>query len=362
MFLYSSFEMSSTGVTDWDLVCSEQWKVGLSSSMYMVGLMLGSIVVGYLSDRFGRRPSLLVMIVLSTVSCVAGVFCPEFWSYTMTRVIIGLGAQGLFIIGFSLSIEIVGAKETLPYLDWITYKVVLANFIHIPFALGQALLTLLAYYFNDWRRLQLCMSVITALQLIAWFFTPESPRWLFAKNRVEKATELVLEGSRKNKKPLLTSLLLALENYTEENESTKEISKPDTIGFTNLFHRPQLFQTILLILLWPITAIGYYGIALSMSAIGDNAFLSNALAALIEIPSYFFLVLMMDVWGRRPLFTLSMLLNALSCFGAAFTDAGLKTTFALLGKLFASTSFALVYILTAELYPTQVRNTAIGIN
>ena len=70
------------------------------------------------------------MIVLSTVSCVAGVFCPEFWSYTVTRVIIGLGAQGLFIIGFSLSIEIVGAKETLPYLDWITYKVVLANFIY----------------------------------------------------------------------------------------------------------------------------------------------------------------------------------------------------------------------------------------
>ena len=132
MFLYSSFEMSSTGVTDWDLVCSEQWKVGLSSSMYMVGLMLGSIVVGYLSDRFGRRPSLLVMIVLSTVSCVAGVFCPEFWSYTVTRVIIGLGAQGLFIIGFSLSIEIVGAKETLPHLDWITYRVVFANFIHIP--------------------------------------------------------------------------------------------------------------------------------------------------------------------------------------------------------------------------------------
>ena len=98
-----------------------------------------------------------------------------------------------------------------------------------------------------------------------------------------------------------------------------------------------------------------------MSAIGNDAFLSNALAALIEIPSYFFLVLMMDVWGRRPLFTISMLFNALSCFGAAFTDAGFKTTFALLGKLFASTSFSLVYIFTAELYPTQVRTTAIGI-
>ena len=119
--------MSSTGVTEWDLVCSQQWKVGLSSSMYMVGLMIGSILVGYLSDRFGRKPTLLVMILVSTASCLAGVFCPEFWSYTATRVIIGVGAQGLFIIGFSLSIEIVGAKETLPYFDWITYKVLIAN-------------------------------------------------------------------------------------------------------------------------------------------------------------------------------------------------------------------------------------------
>ena len=144
-------------------------------------------------------------------------------------------------------------------------------------------------------------------------------------------------------------------------KTPKRNSASNDLGFTDLFCKPQLTQTILLMLLWPITAIGYYGIALSMSAIGNDAFLSNALAALIEIPSYFFLVLMMDVWGRRPLFTISMLFNALSCFGAAFTDAGFKTTFALLGKLFASTSFSLVYIFTAELYPTQVRTTAIGI-
>ena len=153
---------------------------------------------------------------------------------------------------------------------------------------------------------------------------------------------------------------MTLENFTAEVEEPEKNSKSNDIGFTDLFRKPQIFQTVLLMLLWPITAIGYYGIALSMSAIGDNAFLSNALAALIEIPSYFFLVLMMDVWGRRPLFTISMLLNALSCFGAAFTNSGWKTTFALLGKLFASTSFSLVYIFTAELYPTQVRTTAIG--
>ena len=131
--------------------------------------------------RFGRRPATLGLMILSLISTLSGAFCRGFWSYATTRLVTGVAAQviflksehswsqilsyiihlkpktyllflqGLFILGFSLSVEIVGNKETLPYLKWITYKNLLANFIHIPFALGQAFLILLAYFFNEWR-------------------------------------------------------------------------------------------------------------------------------------------------------------------------------------------------------------------
>ena len=76
-----------------------------------------------------------------------------------------MGAQGLFILGFSLSVEvflisinyqlclnssafttdrphqIVGMREGLPCLPWISFKVLAAIFIHIPFALGQVTVT-----------------------------------------------------------------------------------------------------------------------------------------------------------------------------------------------------------------------------
>ena len=51
VWVWGDFEMSSTGVTEWSLVCGDQWKVGLASSFYMIGLLVGSALVGLTSDR-----------------------------------------------------------------------------------------------------------------------------------------------------------------------------------------------------------------------------------------------------------------------------------------------------------------------
>ena len=54
VWVYDEFEMGITGVTEWDLVCDRQWMVGMASSFYMLGLLLGSFVVGFSSDRYQR--------------------------------------------------------------------------------------------------------------------------------------------------------------------------------------------------------------------------------------------------------------------------------------------------------------------
>ena len=57
----------------------------------------------------------------------------------------------------------------------------------------------------------------------------------------------------------------------------------------------------------------------------------------------------------------SLLLSGIAAIPAGFLDDGAgKTTLALIGKFGASASFSIVYLYTAELYPTQVRSTAIG--
>ena len=211
------------------------------------------------------------------------------------------------------------------------------------------------------RTLQLAMSVVALIQIIPWFFMSESPRWLLTKQKHEAYINLLLRASKDNSKKMDTSTLLSLEYYNDFIEEKEENTKRSNLGFSSLFERPQVILTVTLMLLWPITAMGYYGITLSMSDIGNNAFTSNAMAALLEIPAYFILVALMDKTGRKPLLVFSLLLTSISCFGAALTHIeALKTTFALLGKLFSASCFSLVYIVTAELYPTSVRTTAIG--
>ena len=207
------------------------------------------------------------------------------------------------------------------------------------------------------------MSVVALMQIISWFFMSESPRWLLTRQKHETYINLLLRASKNNNKKMDTSTLLSLEYYNDflEEKKEKENDKKAKLGFTSLFVRPQVILTVTLMMLWPITAMGYYGITLSMSDIGNNAFTSNAMAALLEIPAYFILVALMDKTGRKPLLVFSLLLTSITCFGAAFADnENLKTAFALLGKLFSASCFSLVYIVTAELYPTSVRTTAIG--
>ena len=143
------------------------------------------------------------------------------------------------------------------------------------------------------------MGLVCCLQLLSWYFSSESPRWLMSQHRQDQFLSLIFKASKQNGKLVKTSTLLALQTQDEADSGEEEESSARP-QFSSLFQRPQVVLTASLLVLWPVTAIGYYGISLSMSSLGDNAFLNNALAALIEIPSYIFLVLVVDRLGRKP--------------------------------------------------------------
>lgn len=79
--------------------------------------------------------------------------------------------------------------------------------------------------------------------------------------------------------------------------------------------------------------LGYYGISMSSTSLGGDVFVSFILTALIEIPSYIFCILVMDRWGRKPIFVSSLLLTGIAAIPAAFMEEGIgKTILSLVGN------------------------------
>ena len=64
-----------------------------------------------------------------------------------------------------LNEDMVGSKEKVPFLPWITYKTLLGNLAQVPFALFEALISFVAMFFSDWSTLQWTVSAATFLQV-----------------------------------------------------------------------------------------------------------------------------------------------------------------------------------------------------
>lgn len=81
------------------------------------------------------------------------------------------------------------------------------------------------------------------------------------------------------------------------------------------------------------------------------------------MPSYVLTVVLMDRLGRRSLTSVNMLLGGLCCIIAAYMTSGSteSTVIAMFGKFFIASSFAIIYNYSAELFPTVVRNSAMGL-
>jgi OCT family organic cation transporter-like MFS transporter 4/5 len=152
--------------------------------------MVGSFGFGILSDKIGRMKALMIGLILTSTSGVLGGFMPNAIAFAIMRFITGIGAKGLFMISFVLCVEYTGPK----------YAALLGIAINIPFALGEMVLGLEAYFIRDWFQLQIVGHAPIILACLLWFVVPESPRWLIATGRIEKARKTIENGAKTNKK------------------------------------------------------------------------------------------------------------------------------------------------------------------
>lgn len=336
----------STTVTDWNMVCGDNWLRALADSLFMIGVMLGSIVFGNLSDKIGRKPVFVWSLVVLEISGLLVALSPQYIFYAASRFIVGAATSGIYVVAYILALEMVGP----------TYRNFAGTCYMFFFAAGYILTAVFAYYFRDWRTLQLALTLPGLIFMCYYWIIPESVRWLIGVNKKQEALKIIKKAAKVNGVSFSEDIRV---NICSEN------SNNNTTSAFDMFRNPNLRKKSLVIFFeWFVNSVAYYGLSWNAGSLGGNYFINFIISGAVEIPAYIFLLLTMGKWGRRTLLVGSMTLAGTVLILTAFvpkTHNWLLITLTMLGKLATTGSFTVVYMFSAEQFPTIIRNTGMGV-
>ncbi|NXH41253.1 S22A7 protein, partial [Dicaeum eximium] len=352
-WVYDHSQFTSTISTQWDLVCEQRGLNQATVTFFFIGVTMGTMVFGYLSDRFGRKTMLQLSLVCSVVF---GMLSAASVSYTMlaiTRTLTGVALSGLSLTVLPLGMEWVDIQHR-------TFTGILSS---IFWSVGNMLLALAAYLVREWHWLLVAVTGPCLLSIVC-LWVPESARWLIAKGKVEQAHKHLLRCARMNgRKDFAEDMPLTM--YSQRMVLQREYKNMGgSYSYISLFRTPVLRKISLCSgVVWFGVAFSYYGMSMNLTGFGLSIYLSQFVFGVIEIPAKMVMYVLVNRAGRQQSQAWTLILAGV-CIGAnivipkSFTS--LRSVVAIVGKGFSEAAFTTVFLYTSELYPTILRQNGMG--
>ena len=347
-------------------------EVGASATCYLGGAVLGALLFGYGTDRFGRKKLFFITVAVYLIGTALSAFSWNFWSYAVFRAITGAGIGGEYAAINSAIDELIPARVRgrvdliINGSYWIGAAVgaaatlVLLDPRHVPIWLG-------------WR---CAFGIGATLGLIVIFFRrwiPESPRWLMIHGRNDEAEEIVDEVEGKILGAKAAAIIdpgyseaptrIRTRTHTPWQEIwdaiVHEHRKRSFLGFvlmsTQAFFYNAIFFTYALVLM------RFYGVP--EQSVGGYLLpfaLGNVLGPLL-------LGHLFDTVGRKQMITLTYglagILLALTgwLFHVGLLTAQTQTLAWTIIFFIASAAASSAYLTVSEIFPLEIRAMAIAI-
>ncbi|RMB90506.1 hypothetical protein DUI87_33107 [Hirundo rustica rustica] len=342
----------STIVTEWDLVCGYRQLRQMAQSIYMAGVLVGALVLGGLSDRFGRKAMLMWSYLQLGVMGTCTAFAPNYASYCVFRF-----AGGMALSGFGLSIACL-------VVEWIPtpYRAVTVAITGFAYTLGQIILAGVAYAVPHWRWLQLSVSLPFFVFLLYSWWLAESARWLVLSGKAERAVKVLRRvaafNSRQEQGEKITVEMLT-SNMKEELAALKA-----SYTVSDLVRTPVIRHIFFcLSIVWFSISFSYYGLAMDLQNFGVSIYLIQVIFGAVDFPAKVVVTVSLSYVGRRLSLVVTLFLAGLVIVANIFVPTELqtaRTALAVIGKGCLSASFNCVFLYTTELYPTPIRQTGLG--
>jgi SP family sugar:H+ symporter-like MFS transporter len=357
---------------------------GFNVASILLGCAIGAFVAGWLADKMGRRTILIIASIFFSISALGAGLSVTSIQFICFRVLGGLAVGAASVLAPAYISEVSPAKYrgTLSSIQQIAIITGLSaaffsNYI-IAHSAGSST-SVLAFGFQAWRWMFWVMIIPALAFFFALLIIPESPRFLVASGKKEKA-------------------LAVLKRLMGNDEA---IAKADEISASMVadHHRPRLkdildSKTVVRPIVWVgiglatfqqlvgINVIFYYGAVLWQSAgfSEDQSLLINVITGGVSIAACLVATFLIDKIGRKPLLTIGSIGMALTLgvMGAIFATAVVKDggVLQLTGKsgpiaLIAANLYVfffnlswgpVMWVMLGEMFPNQIRGSGLAVS
>ena len=335
----------------WGLSVSQ---IALATSLGFLGMFVGALSGGVISDRFGRKRSLMAMVAFFSVFSLLNGLAPNLPLLLAARFLTGIGISSATVVVMTIVSEffppdrrgrfqswaMVIALSGLPVCGWIARLVVPTG----P---------------DGWR----FIFVWGAVGIVTLLFIrkmPESPRWYVAQGRFRDA-DLAMQQIEREVSAEIGPLPMP-------DRRAVVVEPTARVPFTLIFSRQYLGRTMTLWAIWIFQTLGFYGFQawvptlLVKSGITVTASLTYiTLINLGAVPGALLAVYLSERMERKNLIAIIAVLIA--CCGMLYglsMQPALIVTFGFGVALLIQTFASICYAYTPEQYPTEVRNTGAG--
>ncbi|CAH1173867.1 unnamed protein product [Phaedon cochleariae] len=347
-FVYRTEEKSI--LQEYDLQCDDNlWKLTMVGTINSIGQFFGLFIGGLISDRYGRKPVLIWGMVLSAICGISRAFMPTYNWFLFFEFLDATFGAGTYIVGFVLGVELVSPKK----------RVMTGIISSSCFAIGEIFTAGSAWAVKSWKPLIFILYSPIFLLISYHWLVPESVRWNLSRGHVEEAKMTLRRAAKFNGIELSESTLekLAL--------PTKDCPEDETGDFkTALKSKILSVRLVNCCFCWITCTFLFYGLTLnSVSLVAGNSYLDFILTALIEVPAYICCNFMLDLFGRKKSVSISYMVTGIACSAFLFvppdSHAGSLSVY-LIGKFGATAAFTNLYVITSEMFPTNLRHSFMG--
>ena len=351
------------------------WYVGCA----LVGSIVGVLFAGILSDKLGRKLTMVISAVLFSTSALGCALSADFTQLVIYRIIGGVGIGVVSIVSplYISEVAVAQYRGRLVSLYQLAVTVgflgaYLVNYQLLAWAESGTQLSVdwlnKVFITEVWRGMLGMETLPAILFFIIIFFIPESPRWLIVRGKELKAVNI------------LEKIYNSITEAKSQLKETKSVLTSETRSEWSLLMKPGIFKAVIIgvciaILgqFMGVNAVLYYGPSIfeNEGLSGGDSLFYQVLVGLVNTLTTILALVIIDKVGRKKLvyYGVSGMVVSLILIGLYFLfgdSLGVSSLFLLIFFLFyvfccAVSICAVVFVLLSEMYPTKVRGLAMSI-